>query len=142
MKLAEDKQRLPSNCKTPFLSDYHLSDDTTQELDMKGTRYFQELIGILRWAIELGRVDILLEVALLSTQLALPRWGHLQQVFHIFGYLKNSPRRRLYYDPDHPNISEDRFARHDWEEFIGVRRKRFHWTPRSPEVERLEYTAL
>ena len=121
------------------MSDYHPSDDTTQELDMKGTLYFQELIGILRWAIELGRVDILLEVALLSTQLALPRWGHLQQVFHIFGYLKNSPRRRLYYDPDHPNISEDRFARHDWEEFY---RKSFHWTPRSPEVERLEYTAL
>ena len=117
MKLAEDKQRLPSNCKTPFSSDNHPSDDTTQELNMKGTPYFQELIGILRWAIELGRVDILLEVALLSTQLALPRWGHLQQVFHIFGYLKNSPRRRLYYDPDHPNISEDRFARHDWEEF-------------------------
>ena len=117
LKLAEDKQRLPSNCKTPFSSDYHPSDDTTQELDLKGTRYFQELIGILRWAIELGRVDILLEVALLSTQLALPRWGHLQQAYHIFGYLKNSPRRRLYYDPDYPNISEDRFVKHDWEEF-------------------------
>ena len=51
MKLAEDKQRLLSNCKTPFSSDYHPSEDTTQEHDQKGTRNFQELIGILRWAI-------------------------------------------------------------------------------------------
>ena len=33
------------------------------------------------------RVDILLEVALLSTHLALPLEVHLQQVYHIFGYL-------------------------------------------------------
>ena len=37
LKLAEDKQRLPSNCKTPFSTDYHPSNDTTQELDLKGT---------------------------------------------------------------------------------------------------------
>ena len=72
---------------------------------------------MLRWAIELGRVDILLEVSLLSSHLCLPRIGHLEQVFHIFGYLKESPRRRLYFDPDHPNISEDRFRKFDWEDF-------------------------
>ena len=60
---------------------------------------------------------MLLEVALLSTHLALPRVGHLQQVYHIFGYLKNSPRRRLFFDPDHPNISESRFQKFDWEDF-------------------------
>ena len=72
---------------------------------------------MLRWAIELGRVDILLEVALLSSHLALPRVGHLEQVYHIFGYLKTSPRRRLFFDPDHPKISEDRFQRFDWIDF-------------------------
>ena len=117
LKLAEDNMRLPSNCKTPFSSDYHPSEDVTQELDQNGVRHFQEMIGVLRWAVELGRVDILLEVALLSTQLALPRKGHLQQAYHIFGYLKSSPRRRLYFDPEYPNISEDRFTRHDWEDF-------------------------
>ena len=47
----------------------------------------------------------------------LPRIGHLQQVYHIFGYLKNSPRRRLYYDPDYPQISEKRCNSYDWEDF-------------------------
>ena len=73
------------------MSGYHPSEDTSKEWDTEGIRYFQELIGVLRWAIELDRVDILLEVSLLSTHLALPRTGHLQQVYHIFGYLKQSP---------------------------------------------------
>ena len=54
------------------MSGYHPSEDTSRELDTEGIRYFQELIGVLRWAIELDRVDILLEVSLLSTHLALP----------------------------------------------------------------------
>ena len=31
--------------------------------------------------------------------------------------MKNSPRRRLFFDPQHPRISEDRFQRFDWEDF-------------------------
>lgn len=115
--LNKSSLRLPSKCATPFVSGYLPSKDTSKELNADGTRYFQELIGILRWSIELGRVDILLEVSLLSTHLALPRVGHLQQVYHIFGYLKESPRRRLFFDPSHPNISESRFRKFDWVDF-------------------------
>ena len=108
---------LPSKCLTPFISNYHPAEDTSPELDAAGTKYFQELIGVLRWAIELGRVDILLEVSLLSSHLALPRSGHLQQLYHVFGCLKASPRRRLHFDPDYPMISEDRFETFDWYDF-------------------------
>ena len=116
-KLAKIGERLPSKCATPMSVGYHPSVDVSNELSGDGVRYFQELIGVLRWAIELGRVDILLEVSLLSTHLALPRVGHLQQVYHIFGYLKQSPRRRLFFDPEHPKISQDRFQRFDWVDF-------------------------
>lgn len=59
---------------------------------MKSDRiqYFQELIGVLRWAVELGRVDILLETPLPSTNLVMPRAVHLHQV-----YLKLYPKRKL-----------------------------------------------
>lgn len=116
-KLGKNDERLPTKCITPTASGYHPSEDTTQELDADGLQLYQELIGVLRWAIEIGRVDILLEVALLSSHLALPRVGHLNQVYHIFGYLKASPRRRLYFDPTHPKISEARFHKFDWEDF-------------------------
>jgi N-acyl-L-homoserine lactone synthetase len=53
------------------------------------TTSYQLLIGILRWAVELGHVDIITEVSmLLSSHLALPREGHLGAVFYIFAYTK------------------------------------------------------
>ena len=65
--------------------------DQSDELDAAGTEYFQELIGILRWATELGRVDILTEVVILSAYQASLRKGHLRQLLHIFAYMKKKP---------------------------------------------------
>ena len=59
----------------------------------------------------------MLEVSLLSSHLALPRVEHLQAVYRIFGYLKQFPKRKLYFDPQRPNICEDRFQKFDWEDF-------------------------
>lgn len=111
--------RLPTRCNTPMATDYHPSQDTTYELDAEGVRVYQEFVGMLRWAIEIGRVDVLLEFTLLSSHLALPRSGHLLAVYRVFGYLKLNPRRRVYLDPSHPEISEDRFHRFDWGDFYG-----------------------
>jgi hypothetical protein len=91
--------------------------DETPELAFEGHSHYQELIGILRWAVELGRLDILPEVSLMSTYLATPREGHLEQVFHIFGYLKKIPKRRISFDPDYPEIDESRFRRCDGTDF-------------------------
>jgi hypothetical protein len=81
--------------------------DISGKLKLNGIQYFQELNGILRWACELGRVDIATEVSLLLSHLALPREGHLQQVYHIFGYLKAKPKKTLAFDPIHPDIDEN-----------------------------------
>jgi hypothetical protein len=62
-------------------------------------------------------LDILFEVAIMSSYLAAPREGHLDQVFHIFGYLKKVPKRRIAFDPDYPNIDESRFKQYDWTDF-------------------------
>ena len=72
---------------------------------------------MLRWAVEIGRVDILLETSLLSTHLAMPRVGHLDQVYRMFGYLKLYPKRKLAFDPQHPIISERAFCSFDWHDF-------------------------
>jgi hypothetical protein len=50
--------------------------------------YFQQLIGVLRWIVELGRIDIAYEVSALSSYLASPRTGHLLQAIHMFKYLE------------------------------------------------------
>jgi len=66
---------------------YRSEVDVTPILDEERTNRFQQLIGILRWAIELGRVDILTEVSCLSQHLAEPREVHLIAVYKIFKYL-------------------------------------------------------
>ena len=71
-----------------------------------------ELIGVLRWAVDIGRFGILYDTSIMSTQIALIRVGHLEQLFHVFGYLKEKPKRNIAFDPDHR-----RFKKHDWYDF-------------------------
>jgi hypothetical protein len=88
-------KRLPSKCATPSLSNHAPWLEESPELKADGVQQFQELIGQLWWAVEIGRVDILLETSLLSSCLApMPRVGHLEQVFHVFGCLKMHPKRK------------------------------------------------
>ena len=98
-ELVRVNQRLPSKCRTPMAAGYRPERDVSVELTPVGVQRYQELIGVLRWAAELGRVDILLETAMLPTYMALPQKGHLEQVYHVFGYLKTHSKRCLFFDP-------------------------------------------
>jgi hypothetical protein len=102
---------------TPFPCNYAPWLEETPELKADGVQRFQELIGQLWWVVEIGCVHILLETSLLSSYLAMPRAGHLEQAFHIFGYLKTYPKRKIGFDPSHPEINENRFQKCDCEEF-------------------------
>ena len=105
---------LPKNIKTPMASGYRPELDVTPELNHKQHRYYQGLIGVLRWMIELGRVDILYEISVLSRFLANPRKGHLDQVFHVFAYLKGHAKSTMVFDDTRPNYDESRFKIVDW----------------------------
>ena len=59
----------------------------------------------------------MLEVSLMSTHLALPRISHLENMYHVFGLLKEKPKIRLVFDPAHPQISENMFQQYDWQDF-------------------------
>ena len=88
-----------------------------KEMNAEGLQVYQQLIGILRWSVDIGRVDILPEVSFLSSQLALLHVGHLQAVYMVFWYLNQVPKRKMYFDPRKPMISKDRFHKFDWEYF-------------------------
>ena len=47
--------KLPARATNPMSSDYITELDTTAELDAKNTTMFQELIGNLRWATDIGK---------------------------------------------------------------------------------------
>ena len=102
--LEKRNRKLPSKAVTPMSSGYTPETDGSPELGPELITTFQESIGVLRWAVEIGRVDINTEVSMLSSYQAAPREGHLDQVYHIFAYPKNKPKLTLYFDPSLPNI--------------------------------------
>ena len=71
---------LSTTAKTPLASGYRPELDATPELDASKQNYYQGLVGILRWICELGRLDIIMPVSLMSRYLAQARGGHLHQI--------------------------------------------------------------
>lgn len=65
---------------------------------------FMSLIGVARWICEIGRIDILTEISMLSSYCAAPRVGHLHQLFHVFHYLEHHSKSTLVMDPEYANV--------------------------------------
>ena len=118
-QLAKLNMKLRKKATAPITTGYRPELDASPELNPTDAAYYQSLIGILRWAVELGRIDITCEVSMLSSHLALPREGHLQQVYHIFAYLKCHHNSRIVFDPTFPTIDYDNFPRKDWTSAYG-----------------------
>ena len=110
-------RRLIRNPATPFSSGYRVELDVSPELNPKSINKFQELLGILRWIVELGRVDVLFELTALSRFMVNPREGHLDQAYRIFAYLKCRMNAWIVLDPTYINIEYTRFKEVDWKPF-------------------------
>jgi hypothetical protein len=105
---------LPAKVTTPLSSEYRPEVDISPELQPKDASHFMSLIGVLRWIVELGRIDITCEVSMMSSHLAMPRVGHLHQLYRIFGYLKLHHNAEMVFDLAVPHINEEDFERRDW----------------------------
>ena len=114
--LAEDKLLLKvgKTAERPMPKTYRPELDISPELNPQMASRYQQLIGILRWAVELGRVDIMLEVALLSSFLANPREGHLEAAYNIFAYLSKHVNATMAFDDRIPEVVPTAFKPTNW----------------------------
>lgn len=107
----------------PLHTDYKPELDTSPLLDEDLHSRYQQIIGGLRWAVELGRVDINVDVAIMSQYLAAPREGHLEAAYDIIRYLSVRPDRRLLMSPKRipytEAITKSFNTTADWKEFYG-----------------------
>jgi hypothetical protein len=83
-----DKYKIPTRADNPFPTNYCPDTDATEPLDPECSSFYQHLIGVMRWMVELGHVDIATKVSMLSSYLVYPREGHLEAVIHVMGYLR------------------------------------------------------
>jgi hypothetical protein len=111
--LKQGEKPLPKS-KSPWPSNYRPEIDVTPELSSVYASYYQSLIGILRWIVELGRGDICMETSAMASMMALPREGHLNTLFHMFSFLKTKHNAVMVFDPTVPEIDESQFPIQDW----------------------------
>jgi hypothetical protein len=69
--------------------------------------------------VELGRIDIINEVSMLSTYLCLSCEGHLEAVFCVFAYLGLHHNARVVFDPTYPTVDMGTFINTDWKSMYG-----------------------
>jgi Reverse transcriptase (RNA-dependent DNA polymerase) len=103
--------------KRPYHHNYKPEIDVSEVLDSEATTWYQQLIGMLRWICELGRIDILYEVSKLSSHCALPRKGHLEAAYNIFAHLEATASRKIVFDDHRVDIDPSCFTQPSWTDF-------------------------
>ena len=103
-------RKLKKNPTYSWSSNYTTEDDESPELPPTLASYYQHLIGVLYWIVELGRVDLATEVSLLASQMVMPRCGHLDAALHVIAHLKSRSNVQMVFDPMCPDICHHEFT--------------------------------
>lgn len=94
--------------KQPFSNtEYRPEIDTSSHCNEEQTQFFQNILGVLRWLVELGRIDIAFETTALASYLAMPRTGHLLQALHMIKYIEIHSSNEITFDPQELYISPE-----------------------------------
>jgi len=111
-----DKQgkgiKLPKRATAPWLNDYMSELDDMPELGAEMISHYQSLVGILHWMVELGHMEMIVEVSILASHMAMPHEGHLLAAYHVFLYIKRHHISCLVFDPSYPEIYKFVFMSH------------------------------
>jgi len=96
---------LKKKVSTVLPHEYKPELDISKECNEEEVSQYHQRIGVLRWAVELGRVDICTEVSMMAAHCAMPRKGHLDAVWHVFAYLKRHDKSKMVFDSWSPTFS-------------------------------------
>ena len=77
--------------KNLFPTGYKPELDVTEELGPEMISRYLQLIGIFRWAVGIGRINIFLGVSLLSQYQVSQRIANLELLYNVFAYLNKHP---------------------------------------------------
>lgn len=127
-KLFGDRSKLD----IPVAAGYHPELDQSRILDDDETQLYQSYIGIIRWAVELGRIDLAHAAGVMARFSACPREGHLAVVLKMFAYCKKHNQSKIVFDPRYADMDGMEWANYDWKEFYPDVRHEI-LPPRMPE---------
>jgi hypothetical protein len=118
--------------------------DTSALCDEEGISQYHQRIGVLRWAVELGRADICTEVSMMAAHCAMPRTGHLEAVWHVFAYLKKFNKSKMVFNSSPSNflVKTSELPRPDWTEFYKDVQERIPPDAPEPRGQSVEMSAF
>lgn len=109
----------PKNINAPLDPKDHPELDETEHLDDTGMRLYWKLLGMLQWAVTLGRIDIMCAVMTMGGFRCQPRIGHINRLKRIFGFLKNYRSCSIKFRTEEPNYSKYKSNDRDWNYVYG-----------------------
>ena len=112
--LNKSGENFPPCVKYPWPTNYRPESDVSPELSSLKATYFQSLVGVLRWVVELGRADLAMETSALASIIGLPRVGYLEVVYQMFSFLKNKYNGVVVFNPTEPDLDFSQFPSEDW----------------------------
>jgi hypothetical protein len=132
--------KLKSKAPSVLPSNYAPELDASPYCSEDDSSYYQQYIGVLRWAVELGRIDICAEVSIMASYCAAPRVGHLDAVMHIFAYLSTHKRSRIVFDSSYvPHVEQ---VKKDWSDFYRDAREEVPQDAPAPLGQPVQMTAF
>ena len=102
---------------TPLPAGVHPELDDSPMLDDDDTQLYQSYVGLLRWAVELGRVDIAHSAGVMARFSAAPRQGHLYYVLRILAYCKKHIVSKIVFDPQAKDFDDINWVSSDWKQY-------------------------
>ena len=111
-KPLEKNQRRP---RQPLVGGDHPESDISDFCDQDQTKQYQTIVGQLIWFAGLGRFDIAVHVMTMSRFRQQPRFGHLERLKKVVGYLANFPHGTLRFRLHEPDYSNLHHKEYDWQ---------------------------
>ncbi len=109
----------PKKINAPLDPKDHPELDDTDFLDSTGMHLYWKLLGMLQWAVTLGRIDIMCAVMTMGGYRAQPRIGHMNRLKRIFGFLKQYKSCSIKFRTEEPDYSKYKTEDRNWDYVYG-----------------------
>ena len=109
----------PKKVTSPIEPRDHPELDTSKLLDEKAKRLYWSVLGMLQWAVTIGRMDIHTAVMTMGRFRAEPREGHLKRIERIYAFLRHYKSSLIKFRMEMPDYSKYHQIDYDWKYLYG-----------------------
>ena len=93
--------------------------DKTPTMGKKLASWYQSLISMLSWMVEIGRFNIITEVSMMASQISMHKEGCLESVVRVFAFISQKYNSRMLFDPTYFAIDMIYFKECKWKDLYG-----------------------